>query len=98
MSVHELAFAKQSAKGTPATAAAFRIPLVGGTVKPRRRVETLEGTSSPRLRPQTYVAQGGAEGNPDYAARPAALGLLLYGALGTKGVSGAGDPFTHTFT
>jgi len=84
MSIHELAFAKQSARGTPATAAAFRIPLVGGTVKPRRQVELLEETGISRLRSQAYVVQAGVEGSPEYAVRPAALGLLLYGLLGAK--------------
>jgi hypothetical protein len=98
MSIHELAFAKQSAKGTPATAAAFRIPLTSGTVKPRRQIETLEETGTSRIRTQTGVLQVGVEGTFEFAARPAALGLLLYGVLGAKAVSGAGDPFTHTFT
>jgi len=97
MSIHELAFAKQSARGTPATAAAFRIPLVGGTVKPRRQVDLLEETGISRLRTQAYVFQVGAEGNPEYAARPTALGLLLFGLLGAKAVAGGADPFTHTF-
>src|SRR5689334_18174517 len=98
MSIHELAFAKQSAKGTPSTTAAFRIPLVGGTVRPRRTVEILEETGTSRVRSQANVMQVGAEGNPEYAVRPAALGLLLYAVLGAKAVSGAGDPYTHTFT
>lgn len=97
MSIHELAFAKQTARGTPATAATFRIPLVGGTVKARRTVQLLEETGTSRLRSQAGVLQVGAEGSPIYAVRPAALGLLLYGVLGAKAVSGAGDPYTHTF-
>lgn len=98
MSIHELAFAKQTAKGTPAAAAAFRIPLVGGTVKPRREVADLEETGTSRVRGQVYVVTAGAEGNPEYAVRPAAIGLLLYGVLGAKAVTGAADPYTHTFT
>jgi hypothetical protein len=97
MSIHELAFAKQSARGTPATAAAFRIPLVGGTVMPRKQVELLEETGTSRLRGQAFTVQTGVEGSPEYAIRPAAIGLLLYAVLGAKSVSGAGDPFTHTF-
>lgn len=98
MSVHELAFAKQSAKGTPATAATFRIPLTDGTVRPIKNVEVLEETGSSRLRTQAAVLSVRGEGSPEYAMRPAALGLLLYALLGTKGVSGAADPWTHTFT
>lgn len=98
MSVHELAFAKQTARGTAATTALFRIPLLGGTVMPRRDVGTLEETGISRLRTQTYLSQVGVEGEPEYAARPAAIGLLLYALLGAKSVTGAADPYTHTFT
>lgn len=98
MSIHELAFAKQSAKGTPATAATFRIPLVGGTVRPQRTVEILEETGTSRVRTQSNVMRAAVEGNPEYAVRPDALGLLLYAVLGAKAVAGAGDPYTHTFT
>jgi hypothetical protein len=98
MSIHELAFAKQTARGTPAATATHKIPLLGGTVRARRTVNLLEETSSGRLRGQAYVSQVGAEGSPEYAMRPVASGLLLYGVLGAKAVTGVADPYSHTFT
>ena len=97
MTIHELAFAKQTAQGTPATAAAFKVPLVGGTVRPRRDINVLEETGDSRLRDIAYVSQVGIEGSPEYAIRPGALGLLLFGVLGSQAVSGAADPYEHTF-
>jgi hypothetical protein len=97
MTIHELAFAKQTAQGTAATAAAYKIPLVGGTVRPRRDINVLEETGDSRLRDIAYVSQVGVEGSPEYAIRPAALGLLLYGVLGAQAVDGVEDPYEHTF-
>src|SRR5688572_27404672 len=96
--IHDLGFAKQSAEGVAAAAAAFRVRLSGGTVGPVRTINDLAETSRDRLRARAYVGQVGVDGNPSMFSRPASLGLLLYGAMGTKAVSGAGDPYTHTFT
>lgn len=98
MSIHELAFAKQTARGTAATAAAYRIPLVGGTVRPRRVVNVLEETSNSRLRNIAYVSEVGAEGTPEYALRPEPAALLYYAALGTVQTTGAADPYEHAIT
>jgi hypothetical protein len=95
MSVHELALAVQSARGTAATVAKYNLPLLGGSVRPRRVTNLLEETGSTRLRKISYVSEVGAEGNPSYAVRPSVLPLLLYGALGSKADSGAADPYTH---
>lgn len=98
MTIHELAFAKQTAKGAAAAAAAYVIPLVGGTVRPRRTVNVLEETSDSRLRNIAYVSEVGAEGSPEYALRPEPAALLFYGALGAVQTTGVGDPYTHEIT
>ena len=98
MTIHELAFAKQTAQGTPATVADYKIPLVGGTVRPRRDIQVLEETGDSRLRDIAYVSQVGVEGSPEYAIRPLALGLILFGVLGSQAVTGAADPYEHEFT
>lgn len=96
--IYELAIAKQSAKGTAAAAAAFKTRVMGGDVEPTREVKDLEETGRNRLLRTSFVAMTGAEGSPQIAIRPDLVGLLLYGALGVKSVTGAADPYTHTFT
>lgn len=96
--IHDLGFAKQSAEGVAAAAAAFRTRVTGGTVRPMRNISDLEETSRDRLRARAYVSTVGVEGAPALFARPPSLGLLLYLALGAKAVVGAADPWTHTFT
>lgn len=97
-SIYTLAFAKQTAKGAAATAAAFRVPVVGGDVMPQRTVNDLEETGANRQRSQSYVSRVDAGGAPEFAVRLKPLGLLAYGALGAKAVVGAAAPYTHTIT
>jgi len=96
--VFQLGFAKQTAKGSAAATAVFAVPLVGGNVMPERTVNDLEETTTTRLRAQSYASLVSVTGEPEYAVRLPSLGLLLYGALGAKAVTGAADPYTHTFT
>jgi uncharacterized membrane protein len=96
--VFSIAFAKQSAKGTPATTATYAVPLVGGNIMPVRTASDLEETTTTRLRAQSFVENVSVEGEPEYAVRLSSLGLLLYAAMGAKAVTGAADPYTHTFT
>jgi uncharacterized membrane protein len=96
--VYGLSFAKQSAKGTAATTATYTVPLTGGDLRPVRSTADVEETTTTRLRAQSFVQNVSLEGEPEYAVRLPSLGLLLYAAMGAKAVTGASDPYTHTFT
>jgi len=93
-----LAFAIQTGKGSAASSPDFRIPLVGGRISADRQVQRLAEVRTTRIEPGDEVVATFVSGIVDVIARPASLGALLYGALGAKGVSGASDPWTHTFT
>lgn len=96
--VFDLAIGLQAAKGTPLTTAQHRLYLTGGNLGPVRDHADLEETSSSRLRSEGFIQQARVEGAPVAYARPNFLGLLLYGAMGAKAVTGASDPYSHTFT
>jgi len=97
-SIYDLLIAKQTAKGTIPTTATFRMRVASGTPMPERTVADLEETGANRMRARSYIQTVGVGGSPDTFIRPASMGLLLYLAGGAKSVSGASDPFTHTFT
>lgn len=99
--IADLSVAVQSAKGTPATPAAStmsRIYLTGGGIRALKETADLEETSASRLRSANFVSQVRADGSPEAYARPEMLGWLLWGAMGGLVTTGAGDPWTHTFT
>lgn len=96
--IADLSIALQAAKGTASPAGQFRTYLTGGGFGPTRDINDVEETSSSRLRSTAFVGQVGAEGEPQIAVRPNVIGLLLYAAMGAKAVTGAADPWTHTFT
>ena len=94
-----LRFAIQSAQGSPAASSAYGLYLAGGTIpKAMRTEESLEESTGQRMRSDRYVSEAHAAGAPELFARPLSVFALLYGVLGAKAVSGAGDPFTHTAT
>lgn len=96
--IFEIAVAKQTAKGSPAAAAAFKTRVTGGNVEPVSNIITLAETGRNRL-PRTLVkVSHGVDGNPSTAVREDIFGFWLWAALGTKSVAGAGDPFEHTLT
>lgn len=97
-SIYDLAIAKQTAKGTAATTATYRLRVAGGTPMPSRTINDLEETGTTRLRAQTFIASVGVEGTPETFVRLPSLGLILYLAMGAKSVSGASDPYSHTET
>lgn len=94
----ELAIAKQSGVGVPAAAAQFRTRASGGDIMPVRNVPDFAETGTNRLPRTSFVASMGVDGSPAMGVRDEIAALLLYGALGSKMVSGAADPFTHTLT
>jgi len=96
--IAEIAIALQAAQGTAAAAAQHRMRLSGGGLPIMRDVADIEESSGDVLLDSTFVARVRLEGSPAFVARPNFVGLLAYGALGAKAVSGAGDPWTHTLT
>ena len=97
--IYDLGIAKQTAKGTAAAAAAFRMRVAGaGSPMPNRTVNDLEETGPIRENIRSFVSGVAIEGAPEAHVRLPSLGLLLYLALGSKAVSGVADPWTHTFT
>lgn len=96
--IADLSLAIQATKGTAAATAAHRVYLAGGGFGPMREAADLEETTSSRLRNSAFISGFRAEGTPEFYVRPKMAGILLYGAMGAKAVSGAADPWTHTFT
>ena len=96
--IADIGVALQSAKGVASASAQHRVYLTGGGVAPDRTVADVEETSGTRLRAQSFVSQVAVGGEPSFAVRPASIGLFLYAAMGAKAVTGAADPYTHTFT
>jgi hypothetical protein len=96
--IADISVSLQAVKGTPAATGQFRSYLLGGGLGPARDINDVEETSSSRLRSTAYVGQISAEGEPQFAVRPNMIGAYLYAAMGGKAVTGAGDPWTHTFT
>jgi hypothetical protein len=96
--VADLAFGIQAAKGTPSILSSARTYLMDGGMVPVKETKDVEETSGGRLRNTAYVSAVRGEGDPKLAARPGILGMLLYAAMGAKAVTGAADPWTHTFT
>lgn len=96
--IADLAIALQPAKGTPATASSHRVYLAGGGVAAVKETADVEESSAGRLRNETFVTVVRANGTPAVVVRPNAIGMFLYGVMGAKAVTGASDPYTHTFT
>lgn len=98
--VADIAFGIQSAKGVPLVPSgsnAYRCLVAGGWIAPQREEADLEETGTTRLRSQSFVRMTRAGGSPVFFVRPEMIGGLLYGAMGAKSTTGAGDPWTHTF-
>lgn len=96
--IYELGIAKQTGMGVAATAAAFKTRVTGGDVAPLSNVQKLAETGRNRLSRVLFKASAGVDGNPALAVREKLAGLFLWGALGTKSVTGIADPWTHTIT
>lgn len=92
-----LAAAKQTAKGTIATAATFKSPFSGGNVAPVLETDRLSETDSSRDQSAAYITTSGVEGSPEIYVRANTIGFYLFAALGTDAVSGTTN-FTHTIT
>lgn len=96
--IADLAIGLQAAKGTASVVSSVRTYLMDGGLAPVKETADVEETSGGRLRNTAYVRSVRGEGSPKIAVRPDVIGMLLYGAMGAKAVTGAADPWTHTFT
>lgn len=97
--IADVAFAIQTAKGSAASASAFRVYLSGGSsIEPTKPPELSRAVTSGRIALSAYTPTVGAFGQPECFVRPISIGALLYAVLGAKAVAGASDPFTHTLT
>lgn len=94
----DIAIAIQAAKGTSSLVSSQRLFLMGGGVAGAKTTGDVEETSDDLVRSTSFVGQVRSEGSPSVAVRPASIGLLFYLAMGAKAVTGAADPWTHTFT
>lgn len=93
----QLAFAKQSAKGTPNTTYTDVLPFSGGNIQPSREVNNLSETDSSRDQGISYISTVGTEGSPEVYVRDSNIHRILEGVLGTTAHSGSTN-FTHTVT
>lgn len=97
--IANIAWAIQSAKGTPATASVHRLYLAGGDqVRPERVKGDFEETTGGRMLSDAYISQVSVAGAPECFVMPDSIGSLLYAALGARAVTGLADPYVHTFT
>lgn len=98
--VYTISFAKQSAKGAPAsTGTGYKMKLTGGDLSPNRNLLTLQETDASRQQGNTVVVGAQIQGTPEWYVRPADFGLFAYAALGANVDAGTGpDGYTHTAT
>lgn len=96
--IAQVSLAKQSAKGSGASAGTYQVGVEGGQI--------IDSMVSDEIIDQTWSSRDveafdRLEAVPasgfDLVAMPNTLGMLLYGACGADTVTGAGDPYTHTF-
>lgn len=96
--IADIAWAIQTAKGTPATSSTNRAWLAGGDQPHSNRVKAdFEETTGNRMRYDSFTSTVDVMGSPELFVMPLSIGSLLYGVLGAKSVTGAADPYTHTF-
>lgn len=97
--IADMSFALQSAKGSAASAGQWRVYLAGGSMPHAQMTkEDFIETSGNRMLRDAYVSSVHVEGEPDIHMMPVSAFPLFYGVLGSKAVSGASDPYTHTAT
>lgn len=94
-----LGFAKQSAKGTAATASTHRLFLAGGSQVMTNIVKEdfaeLHGYQTPI---DAYIASAEGAGDPEFYCYPSAIAALFLGILGADAPTGVSDPYSHEIT
>ena len=91
-------YIQTSATDTSGTTATFAHPLYGGTIKPVENRPAMAHTVSDDLIPGYYKTGQWWEGDITFPALQKSLPAYVGSMLGAFGVSGAGDPYTHTLT
>jgi hypothetical protein len=95
--IADVSFAVQTAKGAPAAAGTNRLWLAGGQQPHSVMVkEDFEETSGQRMLSDSYISSVSVEAAFEIAVMPESIAPLLYGVLGSQGVGGAADPYSHT--
>lgn len=97
--VAEISFAKQTAKGSAASADAHRLLLAGGDQPhPMVAEDWYQETTGQRMLYDRYVSAAHVEGAPQFYVMPKYMVEILRGCLGSLSSSGASAPYTHTIT
>jgi hypothetical protein len=97
--VGELAFTKQSAKGSASSTAGHRMLIAGGdTPHPILTEAWFEETTGARMGQDRYISETHVEGAPPLHVMPSAMVELFRGCLGSINSAGVGAPYTHTIT
>lgn len=98
-------YGRQSAKGTPATAATTTVGYdqpkwAGGNLTPNKKLGNAEFIDGQRFgSPSMYTdSVGGEVGSLSLQLQPENAGLYCAAILGVDTVTGAADPYTHTIT
>lgn len=97
--IGDVSFALQSAKGAAATVSQFRLyPSGGEQPHATADLQDLEEMTGARMLSDPFMGELAVTGSTQYHVRPETVAPILYGVLGAQAVTGAGDPYTHTFT
>lgn len=92
------AFAKQTAKETPATKWLDGFFFTDGNISPTKQTDQLSETDANRNAGNFFVTQTGSEGQPSAYARSEGLQHILEAAMGAVVHSGTTPKFIHTVT
>jgi hypothetical protein len=96
--IADVSFAVQTAKGAAAAVGTNRLWMAGGSQPHSAEVkEDFEETSGQRMLSDSYISTVSVEGAPEFFVMPESIAPLLYGVLGAQSITGAADPWTHTF-
>lgn len=93
-----LGIAQQTAEGTAKGTATYAHTLYGGLPRPVRADNEMEVASTGQHVPGIFATEQHWEMDATFPGLPISLGQWLLAAFGTLSTSGAGDPYTHTFT
>lgn len=94
----KIAFAKETTWGTGVNPT-VTMPITDGSLIPQLPATFDDGRRGvPTQRFEALLDAGHSEGNVEGWFYPIACSHFLMGLFGTDTVSGAGDPYTHTFT
>ncbi len=97
--VGELAFSKQSAKGSASSTAGHRLLIAGGEQPHPVLTEAwFEETTGARMGQDRYISETHVEGSPPLHVMQTSMVELFRGVLGTIGSAGGSAPYTHTIT